>query len=628
MDLGPDTVIALTLQVHDLGDLESRNTNFTNKFKLPPTQNNRFNLGFVDDPRSATNKAYRKQTAKYVEDGVEIIPEGIAIVEDATEFISVVLYDGNINFFDLVDGLSVQDLDLSLWDHTWDFNTVRATHGNTTGLKYPLVDYGHLTNSSATFDTKFFRPAFYEAYLFEKTFTEQGYTVSGSLLSRTDFLSLIVPFVSAPQEEVFRNSSQRWVIVYGDYTPALAVTPLAWVDTFNSLGGGFVDEYLYLRFKITNATGGPGNNYIQIYIIDGGASTILDTVAGDGIHSSYVSRLTRSPDNQVSVYFVVRNCDVEILGGRFFGWNTNDQTQFFNVALPHTTLTAGNTPQDYFAGFQADGEDGYFETIDMARFGPNITQTDFVKAVLNKFGAFIKTDHIKREAQIFTLREVKDNELISRDWTSKLHMDKSQWKLQYRIGQYYQNTEFKYREDTGDEDIEPGLGNGSLSIDDTTLPATGTKIELPFSATQMVVRLTGLDVPLIKMVDSGVYANTVEPRVLIDDTRDTSISVTFDEDTNSVTTASSIPMCYFQLPGETFNLGFDNSLLDDNYTELEDVLLRAKKLTLPFDLKITDVYRFDHSIPVYLDQFAAHFYVNKINNFKNGSLTQVELIRL
>jgi hypothetical protein len=47
-----------------------------------------------------------------------------------------------------------------------------------------------------------------------------------------------------------------------------------------------------------------------------------------------------------------------------------------------------------------------------------------------------------------------------------------------------------------------------------------------------------------------------------------------------------------------------------------------------FNLPAYEVAGFKHDIPVYLSQYKAFFYVNKIENYVNGRLCTVELIKL
>jgi hypothetical protein len=174
-------------------------------------------------------------------------------------------------------------------------------------------------------------------------------------------------------------------------------------------------------------------------------------------------------------------------------------------------------------------------------------------------------------------------------------------------------------------------GDGSFDIDDETLDALGTLVQLPFSPTMMERKLEDLFVPLIRMIQDELFQITVAPRILIDDTQDIADDpITYNDyvDAGTFDVSTDVPLCYFILLNKDFTLDLNEYILPANYAEMQDILNKTKKLLLPFDLKMQDVFRFDHSTPVFLDQFSAYFYVNKIMDFKKGSLTFVELIRI
>lgn len=59
------------------------------------------------------------------------------------------------------------------------------------------------------------------------------------------------------------------------------------------------------------------------------------------------------------------------------------------------------------------------------------------------------------------------------------------------------------------------------------------------------------------------------------------------------------------------------------------MLIKVKLLKVDTDLKPTDIENLDHFIPIYLKQFAAYFYLNKIDRYVNdGRLTDIQLIRM
>ena len=70
------------------------------------------------------------------------------------------------------------------------------------------------------------------------------------------------------------------------------------------------------------------------------------------------------------------------------------------------------------------------------------------------------------------------------------------------------------------------------------------------------------------------------------------------------------------------------SLKLNHYSEFQNALTDAVKLTALFDLSAVDVVDFDHFIPVYIDRFDGFFYVNRIIDFIDGRPSKVELIKI
>lgn len=64
------------------------------------------------------------------------------------------------------------------------------------------------------------------------------------------------------------------------------------------------------------------------------------------------------------------------------------------------------------------------------------------------------------------------------------------------------------------------------------------------------------------------------------------------------------------------------------YKPLEDMLHEALALSAQFYLTPSDIEEFEPFTPIYLSQYGAYFYVNKIDNFIAGKLTSVELVKL
>src|ERR1700761_360281 len=105
VDLSDDSPIALTFQINNLAEVQNQQGNTSNQFKLPLTQRNRRILGFPDNVAFTTNASYQQYAAKLVQDGLEILPFGIAELNSIEQDnANVTVLSGNVDFFDAIDG--------------------------------------------------------------------------------------------------------------------------------------------------------------------------------------------------------------------------------------------------------------------------------------------------------------------------------------------------------------------------------------------------------------------------------------------------------------------------------------------------------------------------------------------
>jgi len=70
------------------------------------------------------------------------------------------------------------------------------------------------------------------------------------------------------------------------------------------------------------------------------------------------------------------------------------------------------------------------------------------------------------------------------------------------------------------------------------------------------------------------------------------------------------------------------SLLAENYKGLNQILTNTVTRTLKFNLPALKVANLKHYIPIYLEQYNEHYIVNKISNYVEGKLCEVELIKI
>lgn len=651
VDLYTDTTITLNFQINDLAELKDRQANFSNQFKIPKTKRNIETLGWSNLVQSTTEIPYTRNVARVIKNGTQVVPNGIAIVESVEKEFNVVVYSGNLDFFERIQDLRLSDLNLISLDHVWNLANVVAANANTTGYKYPIIDYGNLSNANRDINPEELRAAVFMHTAINKIIEVAGFTLQGAITADPNYLKILIPFANSKLRH-----SQRWIdnhsfrVSLSPYTiteSGGAVTHNYWVGGDNDSTNGFYDRYdqvtigawavggdPYLLYFTHNELGKVKHRFVFNFTvtnwIDGTSTFGIDLAFSGSVGALYVH-----PDTAQGGGNGTFSVSFELLDDH-------------NITVPgdERPISVGvlNCDIDFAASTwegEADEHIYYGSTINVEANLPDISQKDLIKTWGNLFALFFCVDTWTNTMYLARMNDIVNNIPFSLDWSDKLHNEPDTWKLEFRLPKYGQKSRFTYEEDGGDESITPELGNGYFDVNDTTLDPDQTVVTLPFSATHMDLRLENLPVPLIEKIDDdGNFTIDTNPRLLIDDTQHIAGDPIHYEDSGFVTSdeTQNIPLCYFQFFTRDFSLGFDHSILDDYYDGLIDVLEKVKKLTALFKLDADDISRLEQIdantslpfwfTPIYLWQFSSYFYINKITGFTGKGLTKVELIRL
>ncbi len=635
LDLYPGTLIPLTYQINDLAEIKDRQANYSQQFKVPKTQKNIKALAWSNIIQSTTDTPYLLNSAVVKKQGVQVIPRGVAIIENTDKDFNITVYSGLKDFFQTIDGLSIRDIDYVDLNHVWSTANIYAARTNITGYKWPIINYGDLLNTNRDVDTNNQRPAIFVHEIVNRIFTEAGFVNAGDFFTDANYLKTLLPFA----EKKFTGTNANYLaqgLVSADtaigtnFFPAddsnLTIDPfdLINIEVFATTPGGGT-KYFYSavtngRFKFELAfdffDGDVAGFDVEGYIHRAGNAT-LEIISQEG-------PVTIAASGSFSTTHTV-----DLLAGDHFAYRIN-----YHGTAGNMTIVAGGS----FACTDVTNillEIG--NTVEFSVNIPDIKQTEFLKSIAQQYALFFARDSFTDKVYAARMNDIIANIPKAINWSDKL--DDGQSKLEYRLN-YAQNNWLKYAQDGEDKKIVEGTGDGYFECVDETLEKEKTLVTLPFAATYMEKLLMNLDIPNIQMIDDdGEFTLSAKPRMLIDDTQDIiGIDITYDDGTGPITDTNDIPLCYFQLPEKDFNLGFDDSLIPDYYDGLVQSLSKLKKITASFKLTVDDVAKLNTVdpntdlpywfTPIYLWQFSSYFYINKVVAFTGKGLTKVELIRL
>lgn len=659
VELQPDTVIAITLQINDFAEMVDRQANYTNQFKVPRTRANREIFELVDVVQSETSLPYRKLKARVIKEGIQVIDNGFAIIESSTDHYNVTVYGGLVDFFKIIEGKKLSDLDLSAYNHLWNFNNVMDSRINTDGYIYAIIDNAQVNyqidNTNKTIRADYALPCMFVHTIIEKIVSEAGFVLSGDILNSPIYQNLILQIANdkwvlsgkvlnaTKTDNTARyNGTSRSNFFAQDDSSGSAVLRVGNFDAQSSwfLSGGNLPHYFVMQgdYEVPNQIevkfsgryswsvigNNPEKYYISLWKIPLGTGTPvrLRTVVAP---ANYVM-------GESNVYF-----ELSIPAGTY---QQNDHFYIEALRLAHNP-TSSNF---YFhAGSKVEAwlnepvPMTYGDPVVITDNLPDMSQTEFMKAVAQLFGLTYKPDAISGTMKVEGLKVLVDNIQKAKDWTDKLHMERDKnglpvFDIRYRLGSYAQKNIFRY---SNDDAVPESYGEGIINVADETLDAENETISVPFGASLSHKPFDpSIDklVPIIRRWDTdNTCSIEVNPRVLLlnkEATNPNNISW-LDINNGGTTIPDNVPFCRFINPLYPNNLGFNSSLLSDWYELLAKILERTHVLTVQMKLTPIDIAELDHFVPIYLHQFSSYFYINKVSNYVHGSrLTKVELIRI
>jgi hypothetical protein len=661
VDLTDDSPIALTFQINNLAEVKNQQGNTSNQFKLPLTQRNRQILGYPDDVAFTTNQPYKQYAAKLVQDGMEIVPYGIGelnSVDDSTA--SITILSGNVDFFDAIDG-KIYDMGdtttelgkLELWkpyEHAWTLDNVVASQQHTyqNGWIWPVVDYGNIDSKfdgQPTIDVRYLRPGFFLRKAIDVMLKPGGYTLNPDsfLLKDELYNKLIIQFANDNFEHgpAYDNSNSNYSLV------AKSTILQGYKHERNGAnedlrfgkldkGSSRIYDYAASAYKATaeldvTVTLQYGIFYqsekpdaavtISIKMFDpaNGQTTSLASIRHG---SNTVPKDGRFYQGEISGQVITANTSLNVGQAVKISYDVDQAVKryvYFHMH-PGATFTVTDKLGNVLYGQQVQAE----------RILPDIGIKDVLKDTLQRFGIICQTDNTRRMVTLASLRNLVNNIPQAKDWTTKcLNQGKN---ITFQLGGYAQTNILKYKED--DNVLPLNLADGQITVDDKTLPASGTLFESQFAPTLNRPYIGGT-IAQINKVEPGSgstdYSVSTQPRLLIHDVVDLrrlDRSIRFIDGLGTERIVNDV-ICtpYFDKPGGAHSLLFDK-LRQQYYPELERILKQSKKVVRWFMLTPRDILELDLLIPVYLQQDGAYYYINKIDSWRKGQPVKVELVKL
>lgn len=589
IDLYPSS-ISNTYQINDIGEVKDRQANYSNRIKIPKTENNVRALDFLGMNYSVSRVQYQRVNVKYYQNGIEIISDGYGVINGSGKDFELVIFDGNISMKEILGEDTISELDFTNYNHKLNATTMLSGFTNTSGYAYG-INKAEPSIDSTNLNVYELVPMFYQHTLFENIFQEKGWSITGDIFSDSDWLNKKV-MVNEGYERVYEEgTSGGEQILKFDYRQKLEVD----LTANNSQFG----ETLYTY--TANAEGSyllevTGSLYVTV-------GSVFGRISSDN-GSSYTSPELTSNFNFSTTF------NLNVGDKVFIGWEGNG------------VLISGNSSfeDEYRIAFDSDNQDVVLEgtytnnlnagyDIDFSELFGNMSQINFVKDCMQRYNLAFRRVRGENTFEFISFESLIQDFDNAIDWSDKYIAKISEI---YRSG-YAQKNWFRAKYEEDDYDFDDYY----ISVDDVNLVEEKTLLTSIFkSPLQVYDRVYRL----------SYWTEENEPKE-----DGIKIFETFKEEREYpfVVVEGDVPVLreeeYECLTRQ--NLSYQN-ILNTYYTNFTELLDDYKKETFYFDLSVIDVYQLDFFKLIYLKQTQSYYYLNRVISYKKNQKTKVELIKI
>ncbi|MEQ3235766.1 hypothetical protein [Bacteroides cellulosilyticus] len=589
VDLDDSTKITLNYKSNLFTDLSKIVSNNSYTIKLPKTVRNQRVIKHADLPACSTDYPRKYHSARYIRNGVEIIPNGKAVFMSGADSFEVALIWGNIS---LLSGIVGGDKTLNdLKDSYPEYYTIwkREFSNYQDSANFIMAD---MNMGVRNYDSKnYVHPCVRAGWILERISQDSGINflfpnnIIDSLISR-----LLVPMLTKKGKGEDDNNQfgisyeydngTRQDHNYGYVLSALASTYkktdyLETVDPYKEKYAGMKilknNTKIHIRgrmfFNFVRAEM-PNPRFVAYKVVDGDAEEVFSV--------SYIS-LERKGDQDWFVSFEYDDYTTLLDAGDVIYFAFAD-TGFFTNSWGSTTFVIGLLAFIEDTNVFEDGvSDGYYPIISNL---PSVKQIDFLKALSAMSGTFavVKNDIT---IQFVSMDEVISNKGKAIDWTRKVvasYQDNKPKTISFSLDGFAQKNIYKWKEDSS----VSGSYDGYIYVNDETIEASKDSVTLSFAATDM--RVDKAYIPIYEYGDNDEVGKLgkVDPRILLEINNNGKSKATFS------------------------GLGW-SALLSKNYQSYQKVVRNPVIITEKIEISDIDLKELDVTVPVYLGQYGRYY---------------------
>ena len=236
IDLTQENQISINYACADVDKLEGNATkgSFSYEITIPATDSNKKFFYFPELILEDSFDASTEKEALLEVDGTPIL-RGYAriksIVKDGSiSNYKVILYEGNSGWISALKDQSIKDIDFTNFDHI--YNKVKQQETNffipNKFVSYPLIHLGKLTKGETEWSVEDRYPAFNLRTIFNRIFSDAGYTVVSDFIDSEFFARLYMSTDKVPERKKSELEPHKFKVLHdmvlrdsnGDPTPS------------------------------------------------------------------------------------------------------------------------------------------------------------------------------------------------------------------------------------------------------------------------------------------------------------------------------------------------------------------------------------------------------------------------
>jgi hypothetical protein len=618
-DMDDDEVVPINKQVNDIAEMQDRQSDFTAQFKIRKTRAMKGLFELSGETGINTNFPFEQKTCRLISDNIEIITGGIMIldrVDDQYYYVSIL--SGNLSFFKAIDKLKLTDLTLASTNHTWDVATMVNTHAADLDYVYPLCepseDGGIVmlppgdTGDRVEMYGGWIWPFIKIKAIWDEIFTNSGFVPEGNILTNPIFLKLFTPINNLDLSNF--HAYQYYYALYRSeskiYSNPLTVLPggALIIGDATFAGGVYTVRYTgTYKFQVTvivNYLTSAPNIYYRVLGVDTQMTLNTSMTYTFGFVTMYTYEAEYAGTAADLISWVISPSFI----------------QYYSISITDIEVTAI----------------GFLSAVIGNRHLLDISQVDFIKLMCNMFGLIPEVNSRTRKIKFWNYEELYNNIPIARDWSK--YLSERDDEMEFKFGDYAQNNYFRYKES---EDVIQDEGMGNMLIEDDTLQNAKDVVELPISTCEQVNILNNIFSVDVSRIGFNKWDDTtslyesnkkIDARIVYVDHVKSIASPPYEKTFGIRPTVAPGGATDIDSPKKASSLEVSFSYLITNYSGLSRLLTKTNLRRAKFNLPVYEVAGLKHYIPIYLNQYKAYFYVNKINNYVPGQLCTIDLIKL